>query len=600
MNKAAQDILNHYCPLINEAKNGEKSRLVDEVVNKLGVSKATFYRMRSELGLTPKRKSRSDKGSSSVDDATVRKLAAMRQAGTRANGKVIMETTTATGILATNGHTVLSASSMNRLLRQKGLSAKTMVQPTAHQQLASQYPNHIHEVDPSYCVLYYPPGSKEQKVQHYTSEDEFYQNKPEKWEKIKHLRVWRYTLTDHASGTIMVRYYESAGETQMIMFEFLCWCWSKMEWRLFYGVPYGLLWDKGSANGAHAIKNWLDAMGVNHITHKTKRARVKGSVEKANDLVEKKFESRLRFEPVNSVEELNESAIAWQEAFNANRIPHEDNRHSRHGKARYHVWQQIMSAQWREHLRELPPIDVCRYFFTAKEEPRTVDGELKISFVHPLIKERRFYDLSHCAEIGVGMKVKVRPMLTANTGSIVVGVTNPAGETAWHEAEPVEYNELGFRLDAPVIGEEYKEQADTDTDKARKELDRVAYPDMTDEEIQKAKQKQVTPFKGELIAHSYIKSVEHATPIKLDGQTITPESDIHLPTPEQPDAAYLDLRTTKSALFKRLQRALSPPELDLIADRVEEGLTENDLQELADQLRNGLATAVITPLKAVN
>ena len=46
-----------------------------------------------------------------------------------------------------------------------------------------------------------------------------------------------------------------------------------------------------------------------------------GGVEGANNLVETQFESRLRFDPVHSVDQLNAAASAWAEAFNANAIP---------------------------------------------------------------------------------------------------------------------------------------------------------------------------------------------------------------------------------------------------------------------------------------
>ncbi|MCD2164674.1 hypothetical protein [Comamonas koreensis] len=68
----------------------------------------------------------------------------------------------------------------------------------------------------------------------------------------------------------------------------------------------------------HAIKSLLASLEVEAITHEAGNSRAKGGVENANNIVETQFESRLRFEPVNSVAELNATAQAWAEAYNAN------------------------------------------------------------------------------------------------------------------------------------------------------------------------------------------------------------------------------------------------------------------------------------------
>ncbi|MCP3704747.1 MAG: transposase family protein, partial [Alteromonas sp.] len=207
-----------------------------------------------------------------------------------------------------------SASTVRKLLREQNATARMLNQSTAHVQLRSLYPNHVHQVDPSLCLIYYPPGGKKGRVQRFMSDDEFYKNKPENLEKIKNLRVWRYVLTDHYSGAVRVRYYESAGETMANLYDFLLWCWGlhNDEKCPMRGLPDILVMDKGSANTAGAVIRALDALSVDVIDHEVGRARAKGQVENANNLVEKLFESRLMFEPVNSVAELNERVIAWQ------------------------------------------------------------------------------------------------------------------------------------------------------------------------------------------------------------------------------------------------------------------------------------------------
>ena len=70
-----------------------------------------------------------------------------------------------------------------------------------------------------------------------------------------------------------------------------------------------------SANTSFAIKNLLDALGVDHETHATGHSWGKGGVEQGNNLVETHFESRLRFEPVESVEQLKQWRCEQREDF---------------------------------------------------------------------------------------------------------------------------------------------------------------------------------------------------------------------------------------------------------------------------------------------
>ncbi|MDR2924962.1 MAG: transposase family protein [Azoarcus sp.] len=92
-------------------------------------------------------------------------------------------------------------------------------------------------------------------------EEAFNKNKPANYARVK-LKVWRYVRYDHASGSIDVRYYEAEGENQAALFDFLLWTWGKQQSRLSHGIPKILLWDKGSANTSHGIRNLLDALGV--------------------------------------------------------------------------------------------------------------------------------------------------------------------------------------------------------------------------------------------------------------------------------------------------------------------------------------------------
>jgi hypothetical protein len=283
-----------------------------------GVALPTVHRhLISECGYETARKTRSDKGSSVVSEDTVQLIAALK----RGNGKAIMPTGVAMNVADTNGHTiVVGAPRINALLRERHLTASALAQPRDTGRMRSLYPNHVHQIDPSLCVVYYLGGK--QSIMDAAS---FNKNKLENYAKVK-LKVWRYVRYDHFSGSLDIRYFEAAGENQASMFDFLQHTWGKQAHRVSHGVPQRLLWDKGSANTSAAVRSLLDALGVQHETHATGHAWAKGGVEVGNNIVETHFESRLKIEPVDNIAQLNTASERWVRDYNAGVIKHVDSR----------------------------------------------------------------------------------------------------------------------------------------------------------------------------------------------------------------------------------------------------------------------------------
>jgi len=559
-----------------------------------GVSKHTVYRGLEAIGWSSGNKKRKDAGTTSVDEKTLTEFNALTQQSVRANGKVTMKTTTALSILASNGRDIsVSPSRLNQLRRQTKTTAGQQQCKGAHNRMRSLYPNHVHQVDPSYCLLYYPPGkgkSKGLRVQKIVDESEVYANKPEAAEKLKNLKCWRYVLTDHFSSTIIVRYFESAGETSANLWLFLLYCWQSLDSRAFRGVPDIMIWDKGSANISGATKNALDALSVDHIAHETKRAWAKGQVECANNIVETQFESRLKFEPVTSVEELNAAAESWCNAWNANLIPHQDTRLNRRGmsepKARYDLWQTILRMP--EKLRELPPIEICKFLLRNEPKSRKVTGYLEISFKHPAAKNALIYSVRDLGDIAIGDKVMVSPLYYGNC-QIMVSVSNYAEEEQHHVLEPMAFDEAGFPLAAPVWGEEIKGMPDTLEVAKQKAADAIAYPGKTQEEIKKAKNKQVTPFEGTLNTHSHLKDIKQPAAMKRQGAAIDLPSQF-VPAARKP----LSRIALKKAVIAALGRSLAAFEIDILANY--ENVFDEDITRIVDELSRKPSS----PLKLVN
>lgn len=526
---AVQDDLRNLAQRLDGAGHSDRGGLVDEVASHYGWSRAKVYRLLKTVGWTSGRKRRADAGTTSQCLEALTDLSAVQRLGVRKNGKITMQTPNARSMLAVNGRAFsVGNARLNSLLKARQMDVARQKQDRACQPLRSLHPNHVHLVDPSLCLIYYDPAGK----QHMIRDDQFYKNKPEHVDKIEKWKVWRYVLVDHYSGTVILRYYRSKGETQANLYDFLLYAWKQLSGRAFHGVPKILYWDKGSANTAHAIKNALQALQVEALEHTAGNPRAKGSVEQANNLVEKLLESRLRFEPVDSVDELNAAADAWTNAYNSDSIPHYDaklkRRYMTAPKARYALWQVIRQEQ----LRILPDEEVCRYLLSAKPELRKVRADLTVSIRHPMSKQREHYDVAHLPNVFPNAEVSVSPLIYGNC-QVVVSVADYKGDDVSQVVSRIERDGFsGFRLDAAVIGDEWKSQPDTTVEQAGKEADRVAYPGMDLELAAKAKDKGITPFAGEIDAHTHLMHVDQPSYMRRPGSEMSVPDRVNIE--EQP------------------------------------------------------------------
>jgi hypothetical protein len=469
------------------ATAAERMAIVQEMCRMFAISRAKAYKMLHECGWESGRKVRRDAGTSAVDETVLKKLAALIWDSMRKNGKVELSVGDVRAILQANGVGIpVGDSQLRELLRRYRLSARYAKKAAPYQHMRSEYPNQVHQADPSLCLLYYTPNGE----QHVLHDDEVYKNKPF-LEGKEHLKCWRYVLTDHFSSSVCVRYYAAKGESAENMYDFLLYAWGKKENPVygFHGLPEILVWDCGSANKAKAVTKALAAFRVRTISHLPGNPRAKGQVEKSNDLVEHKFESRLRIEPVHSIEKLNEAAERWCAAFNSDSIENTDSRLTRGRRvigARYNLWNSIP----QDKLRELPDPEICRQVFTTGIEGRKVAGDLTVSMPHPKTRRVEVYSLAHLPGIIIGQTVNIQPVLVDPEALIIVRYEEKKGQVFSAELRPIEYDRAGFDVDAPVFGKEYKRLPDTQIETNGKELARIN-----------------AELKGTLKAHSFIKAV---------------------------------------------------------------------------------------------
>lgn len=580
---------------LESVARGDAATLVAQFAHRHGKSKQTVWRwLSAHAGYQTARKKRSDAGTTKLPEATLQFIAASKHLSVRANGKATKPTAVAMNIADANGMDVpVSVGTVNRILRQRKLDAKSQASARNHGRLRSLHPNHVHEIDPSLCLVFYL--GKRQMIM---TEQQFNKNKPVAMEKIK-LKCWRYVRWDHASRALDVRYYQAAGENQYNLFEFLLHTWGRKDHRLSHGVPRQLLWDKGSERSSPAVCNWLDAMNVEHIPHGTHHAWVKGGVEKANHVVEMQFESRLRDQPVGCVEELNEASERWIMDFNANTIKFvEAGVKLPDGEiySRDHLWQTILRHP--DALVLLPEEKVCRWFLTGKTIIRTIRDN-HISFVHPEVGVSRQYSLAQWAEFySNNDKVQVSPLLMAD-GAVRVTLDRLGQEPLLLQVTPVaDFDAYGRSLDNAVIGEEFKAAPHTAAERAAKLIAQTAYGDVTREEAEELLRKNVRPFqhfndgKG-VISHGHLGREE------LPPRILPAGRELNLPQAQEPELQRLNPVQMLIWLRGMLKDRFDPGMRAELMNRFPDGATVAELELVVADIDAGRTAGGKAKLKAL-
>lgn len=581
-----RDYLVQLARRLDAAEHGGKGVLLEEARALYGWSTGKLYaELERQAGWTSGRKVRADKGSSRQCAEALEVIAAMQRGSVRANGKQTMFTPLASSIAMINGQEVsVSARQINRLMRATRINTRQQSEQRASIALRSLHPNHVHQVDPSLCLVYYLRG--EQRI---IRDDEFYKNKLEKLAKVQ-FKCWRYVLWDHASSLLVPWYVEAAGESPANLYRFLMYAWGQQTGRRFHGVPKILMWDKGSANTAHAVQNLLRALEVQSITHAPGNARAKGGVEGGNNIVETQFESRLRFDPVHTVAELNAAAAAWAEAYNANAIPHQDTRLRRDGMqptARYDLWMRIK----QDELRLLPPEEVCQAFLEGKKVTRKVARDLTISYAHPRASGTRCYDVAGLAGVCAGDTLEISPLLFGNC-AISLRVPRYDGEDLNYRLEPeaTEFDAYGRALSAPVIGEAYASRPETDADRSAKQLDTLLYPGMSADEMDKARRSNAALMGGTVDA------VRHLADIDIPAALPRRGTDISISAPLFETAPMTHFEAAKALRGRGVER---PDLYPWLAANYADGVPESALDEIAARLKGAIEQKTGPRLAAV-
>ena len=483
---------------LKDAQPAERRAIIEKYRVHGGYTYEHMMRIARQHGFDSGRKPRSDKGSTAVSTDQIEAVANFMRQTRRENKGVISPVENAMEFCIDNGLLVrgqVTVGTMQRLLREHQMNAAIQNSPTPHTDMRSLHPNHVHCCDVSTCIQYYlDDGGMGLKRM---PEDEFYKNKIENFKRVK-TPLQRYILTDHFSGFFFIKYYLADGETAENLFDFLCSAWEvKLDSRFpFRGVPLMMLMDGGCRAKAKAMGlGFWDGLGIDILPGLPGNSRRQGSVEATHCIWEEWFETRLRVDPATSLEDLNRKAFGFALWYNATKT------HTRHGFKRLSLWLKITTEQ----LRELPDRAELCDLLNKPEEERTVTGG-RISFQGKEFSLKGL-GIPHGAKVTV-----IKNIYKWKDGIAIIGFDNQRYEIKAIEKLPAELG--GFAVNSAIIGQEYKAQPETATQKAAKRMDEAAYGSSD------PNRKKETPFYGLNAFEGFAEKVGNLATIPRRGTAI--------------------------------------------------------------------------------
>ena len=452
---------------------GARGVIVKRLAATLGVSVNTAYRyLKRYAGWSSGKKPRRGKGETCVPENLCRRIAEL-MLFPRANGKQVMTLKLAVNIAKSNGEGIAdpetgeiimpSVETISRAMRQYGCHPEQLKKGKPTGRVRSLHPNHTWLLDASVCILYRIRGTKRVV---FLDERSYNAKKPKNLVEIGNRRIVRYVVIDHTSNAFYVRYEQAAGETAegvlRTLIEFMA---NRGDHDPAHGLPCILYTDPGPANTASLITNFCKQLDVRLIHHAPGVANATGAVEVHQDIIEKQFESRLRFMDVPDVAFLQSEADRWRRHFCARA------EHSRLKTTRNAAWLSIKEEQ----LRTVPR-DVLEAIAQWKEERRNAGTDFVISVDTRTHYGVRQYDLRELAYHGLNANESVRVLLNPFKAPEIVAVLDmPDGTEKRFSIAPMEKDEYGQDTSAPVFGEGYRAMPKTRTEKVLEEIKMQAY-----------------------------------------------------------------------------------------------------------------------------
>ena len=454
--------------------NGDRGRIVARLAETLNRSLNTTYQYLKKYGAWESgKKPRKGKGETCVPEALCRKIAGLVICGDRANGKRPMCIKDAVKRWEANGEgiadpetgevTMPSVETISRAMRRYGCHPDQLRVASPSVRMRTGYPNRLWQADASVCVLYRIRGTGNIGLM---KEESYNEKKPENLIKIRNTRIVRYIVVDHCSGNFYLRYEQAAGEDAKGFLDTLIDAITdRGPQDVMHGVPEILYTDPGPGPASSLVAGFCGQMGITPAQHVPGRARATGSVEKCQDIVECKFESRLRFLEVPDVAQLQALADRWRRYFCATAI------HTRTKKTRNDVWLSIPAEKLRT-----AEADVMHSIAAWGEVRCQVKDDFTISADTRTHYGVRRYDLRELGYHGLQVRDSVSVRLNPyKAPSIIAVIEKPDGEKVSFEVPPMQFDGAGFDLGAPTFGEGFKAMPKTRAEKTLEAIKKEAY-----------------------------------------------------------------------------------------------------------------------------
>ena len=501
--------------------NGDRGRIVARLAETLNRSLNTTYNyLKKYGGWESGKKPRKGKGETCVPEALCRKIAGLVICGDRANGKRPMCIKDAVKRWEANGEgiaapetgevTMPSVETISRAMRRYGCHPDQLRVASPSVRMRTEYPNRLWQADASVCVLYRIRGTGNIGLM---KEESYNEKKPENLIKIRNTRIVRYIVVDHCSGNFYLRYEQAAGEDAKGFLDTLIDAITdRGPQDVMHGVPEILYTDPGPGPASSLVTGFCGQMGITPAQHVPGRARATGSVEKCQDIVECKFESRLRFLEVPDVAQLQALADRWRRYFCATAI------HSRTKKTRNDVWLSIPAEKLRT-----AEADVMHSIAAWGEVRCQVKDDFTISADTRTHYGVRRYDLRELGYHGLQVRDSVSVRLNPyKAPSIIAVIEKPDGEKVSFEVPPMQFDGAGFDLGAPAFGEGFKAMPKTRAEKNLEAIKKEAYGVQSVEEADKMRRAGKPAYAGIDImadvkeAPTYLKKA--GTPLQVEEQ----------------------------------------------------------------------------------
>lgn len=501
--------------------NGDRGRIVARLAETLNRSLNTTYQyLKKYGGWESGKKPRKGKGETCVPEALCRKVAGLVICGDRANGKRPMCIKDAVKRWEANGEgiadpetgevTMPSVETISRAMRRYGCHPDQLRVASPSVRMRTEYPNRLWQADASVCVLYRIRGTGNIGLM---KEESYNEKKPENLIKIRNTRIVRYIVVDHCSGNFYLRYEQAAGEDAKGFLDTLIDAITdRGPQDVMHGVPEILYTDPGPGPASSLVTGFCGQMGITPAQHVPGRARATGSVEKCQDIVECKFESRLRFLEVPDVAQLQVLADRWRRYFCATAI------HTRTKKTRNDVWLSIPAEKLRT-----AEADVMHSIAAWGEVRCQVKDDFTISADTRTHYGVRRYDLRELGYHGLQVRDSVSVRLNPyKAPSIIAVIEKPDGEKVSFEVPPMQFDGAGFDLGAPAFGEGFKAMPKTRAEKNLEAIKKEAYGVQSVEEADKMRRAGKPAYAGIDImadvkeAPTYLKKA--GTPLQVEEQ----------------------------------------------------------------------------------